>query len=211
MSNKIILIGGGGHCKSCIDVIEQEGKYRIAGVIDKKDKIGETIINYKIIGEDNDLPKLIKKYKNFIITLGHISSPINRMRLFAAVKDLGGRFPIIISPYSYVSDHSCIKEGTIVMHNSIINAGSVVGTNCIINTKAIVEHDAIIGDHCHISTTSVVNGKVELGEGTFYGSGAISKNGIKIAPYSIIGAGAVVINDIVESGTYVGNPIKRIL
>ena len=31
---KIILIGGGGHCKSCIDVIEQEGKYRIAGIVD---------------------------------------------------------------------------------------------------------------------------------------------------------------------------------
>ena len=35
---KLILIGAGGHCNSCIDVIEQENKYRIVGLIDKKKK-----------------------------------------------------------------------------------------------------------------------------------------------------------------------------
>ena len=30
----IVLIGGGGHCKACIDVIEVEGKYNIIGIID---------------------------------------------------------------------------------------------------------------------------------------------------------------------------------
>jgi len=33
MKEKIILIGGGGHCKSCIDVIEQEGRFIIAGIV----------------------------------------------------------------------------------------------------------------------------------------------------------------------------------
>jgi FlaA1/EpsC-like NDP-sugar epimerase len=33
---KIILIGGGGHSKSCIDVIENENKYKIVGIVDKK-------------------------------------------------------------------------------------------------------------------------------------------------------------------------------
>jgi len=32
---KIILIGAGGHCKSVIDVIEQEARFEIAGIIDK--------------------------------------------------------------------------------------------------------------------------------------------------------------------------------
>ena len=35
---QIILIGGGGHCKSCIDVIENGNKYKIRGIIDKKKK-----------------------------------------------------------------------------------------------------------------------------------------------------------------------------
>jgi len=33
MKEQIILIGGGGHCKSCIDVIEQKGRFAIAGTI----------------------------------------------------------------------------------------------------------------------------------------------------------------------------------
>jgi len=33
MKSELILVGGGGHCKSCIDVIERQGKYRIAGII----------------------------------------------------------------------------------------------------------------------------------------------------------------------------------
>ena len=38
---EIILIGGGGHCKSVIDVIEQEGKFKIVGIVDKPELIWE--------------------------------------------------------------------------------------------------------------------------------------------------------------------------
>ena len=34
--NNIILIGGGGHAYSCIDVIEAERKFKIIGLIDNK-------------------------------------------------------------------------------------------------------------------------------------------------------------------------------
>ena len=38
MKKNIILIGGGGHCKSCIDVIEAEDKFEIAGIVDNDTK-----------------------------------------------------------------------------------------------------------------------------------------------------------------------------
>ena len=41
---EIILIGGGGHCKSCIDIIEQEGIYSIKGIIDLPEKKGQKIM-----------------------------------------------------------------------------------------------------------------------------------------------------------------------
>jgi hypothetical protein len=56
--NKILLIGGDGHCKSCIDVIEQEGRWKIGGIIDVKDKVGTKDCGYEIIGTDDDLPAL---------------------------------------------------------------------------------------------------------------------------------------------------------
>ena len=31
--DEIILIGGGSHCKSVIDVIEQENRFKIIGIV----------------------------------------------------------------------------------------------------------------------------------------------------------------------------------
>ena len=56
---KIILIGAGGHCASCVDVIELQRKFKIVGLIDnKKEKF---LLDYKIIGSDKKLKKLSKK------------------------------------------------------------------------------------------------------------------------------------------------------
>ena len=48
MRKKIVLLGGGGHCHSVIDVIEQENKFQIIGIVDKKKLIGNDILGYKI-------------------------------------------------------------------------------------------------------------------------------------------------------------------
>jgi len=172
----IILIGGGGHCKSVIDVIEQQAVYEIAGIVDIPEKLGERVFKYKIIGQDSDLPMLVAKYKNFHITVGQIKTPESRIRLFNALKKLGANMPIIISPLAYVSTHANIEPGTTIMHFAVVNAGAKVGMNCIINTKALIEHDAVIGNHCHISTGAIVNGGVQIGDNVFYGSGAVCKD-----------------------------------
>jgi sugar O-acyltransferase (sialic acid O-acetyltransferase NeuD family) len=189
---QIILVGGGGHCTSCIDVIEQENRFSIEGIIDVPSKIGTANLGYRTIGNDEDLPEIIKQFRYFLITVGHISSPDTRIRLFNQVLQKGGGFPVIISPYAYVSKHSTIGDGTIIMHHAIVNAGARIGKNCIINSKALVEHDAEIGDHCHISTGAVINGNVKVGKNTFFGSGATSKQSVEIPPNSFIKANSIV-------------------
>jgi len=188
---QIILIGGGGHCKSVIDVIESAEIYLIFGIIDIKENIGKRILNYEIIGCDDDIPKLIKQCNNFHISLGHIKSNELRIKTYNNIKIQGGKFPVILSSKAYVSKYSQIAEGTIIMHNALINAGASIGFNTIINTKALIEHDAIIGNHCHISTGSIINGGVEVGDNTFFGSGAISKQYVKIPANSFIKANSI--------------------
>ena len=187
---KILLIGGGGHCRSVIDVIEQENKYKIAGIIDKKELIGQKVLGYEIIGCDEDLEKLFDSYKFAVITIGHISSNDLRIKLFNTLKQIGYELPVIISPLAYVSKHAHINEGTVIMHQALINANSTIGKNCIINTKALIEHDCIIEDNCHISTASVLNGGVKVKENTFYGSNATSKQSATIKGF--IKAGSIV-------------------
>jgi len=188
----ILIIGGGGHCKSVIDVIESTGKYKIYGIIDVKEKVGQKILDYKIIGTDDDLEKYRNDIELAFIALGFINSVESRIKIYNKLKQLNFKLPVIISPLAYVSKHSFIDEGTIVMHYAVINAGAKVGKNCIINTKAIIEHDAIIEDFCHISTGAIINGGVIVGKSSFIGSNATTKQYIKIPENSFIKAGAVV-------------------
>ena len=188
----IILIGGGGHCKSCIDVIEATDQFVIKGILDITQKLGEKILGYPIIGTNNDIQKWVNEKACFLITVGDIGNPTKRIELFNLVTSQGGLFPIIISPTAYLSKSASIGTGTIIMHHAMINASAVVGANCIVNTKALIEHDAIIGDHCHISTGAIVNGGTNIGARSFFGSGAVSKQYISIPDDSFIKANSIV-------------------
>ena len=181
---------------SCIDVIEQQGVYHIAGIIDKPDKVGRSVLGYKIISEDDQIPELARKYDNFLVTLGQIKSPEKRINLFLMLEKLNVNLPVVISPHAFVSKNAEIEKGTIVMHHALVNAGAVVGINCIINSKALVGHGAVIGAHCHISTGAVINGSAVVKEGCFIGSGAIVREGIQIGERSVIGSGVRVTYNI---------------
>jgi len=103
MKEKIILIGGGGHCKSCIDVIEQEGRFPIAGIVDLPQKQGQSVLGYAVLGTDEDLPELVRTYPNVLITLGQIKTPERRISLFKKLLEMGAHFPVIHSPLAYIS------------------------------------------------------------------------------------------------------------
>lgn len=192
MREEIILLGGGGHCKSCIDVIEQEGRFRIVGILDLPEKVGGQILGYEIIGTDNDLISYIKKVKNYLITVGQIKSVVKRIELWKMVKEARGNLPVIISPISYVAKSANIDEGTIIMHHALINVNAKIGKNCIINSKALIEHDAVIGDDCHISTSAVINGGVVVGRRSFIGSNAIIRQNISLPENSLIQANSFI-------------------
>jgi len=188
----LILVGGGGHCKSCIDVIEALDSMKIKGILDLESKVGETLLDYPIIGTDELVPSLLKEHVLFLITAGDIGSPAKRIKLFNMIQIQGGIFATIISPTAYVSRHAKIGEGTIVMHHAMVNASSTIGRNCIINTKALIEHDAVVGEHCHISTGSIINGGTVIGPCSFFGSGAVSKQYITIPGNTFIKANSIV-------------------
>ena len=191
--NKIVLIGGGGHCKSVIDVIEQEGLFEIAGIVDKSELLGSAFLGYPIIGNDDDLATLAKRYKYALITVGQIKSSLLRVRLFNLATKAGFTLASIVSPNAYVSKYASIGNGVVIMHHAIVNAKASVGNNCIINSKALIEHDCQIFEHCHISTNATINGGVTVESGSFVGSGVITKELITIGKNNFIKAGSLVI------------------
>ena len=200
----IILIGAGGHAHACIDVIEQQGQYRIAGLVGMKEEMHTRHLGYEVIATDDDLAQLATDYQYAFIALGQIRTPDSRVRLYQQATSLGFQLPVIVAPTAYVSRHATLGAGTIVMHSAIVNAGARVGNNCIINTRALVEHDAIVGDQCHISTGAVVNGGVSIGVGSFVGSGCIIKEGITLGRGCMVGMGLAVRHNQPDQTLFLG-------
>jgi len=210
MKQPLILIGGGGHCKSCIDVIEAEGKYDIAGILDVKEKVGTSVLNYKIIGTEDDIEHFSAKEYVFFITVGQLSNAGVRIKLSELLRLTSRSMAKIMSPYAHVSKYSTVGQGTIVMHGAKINAGCTIGGSCILNTNANIEHDCVIGDFTHVSTGAIINGNCIVGNGVFIGSNAVLVNGITLGSSITIGAGSVVNKSASEPGVYVGNPFRKL-
>ena len=201
----LLLIGGGGHCKSCIDVINHLNEYQIKGIVEKEESCNNgPITKNEVIGYDYDLPRLIEEYKNALVNVGQIKNSNIRKKLYTKLKNLNAGLPIIISPTAYVSKNSEINNGTIIMHNAIVNTDAVIGENCIVNNMALIEHDVNIDSHCHISTGSRINGGVRIESEVFIGSGAVILEEIRIGKGSVIGAGTTVTKDIPEGSLFIG-------
>lgn len=193
---QLLLVGAGGHANSCIDVIEQEGKFEIAGLIGRSSEVGTRNCGYEVIGNDSNLETLYGEFKFAFVAIGHVDSAETRIHLYHKIKKIGFQVPTIKSKFSYVSKHASIGEGTIVMHDVIVNSGVDIGQNCILNTRSIIEHNVNVSDHCHISTGAIVNGGVSIGKGTFIGSGSVIRDNLSIGDNCFAGMGTIITHDM---------------
>lgn len=193
---ELVLIGGGGHARACLDVIRAAGGFQIAGILDRPELAGTDVLGVPVIGTDEDLPGLVNKGLCFLIALGQIKTPESRIRLFGRLRDLGAKLPVIVAPSAHVSPQAAIGEGTIVMHMAVVGPGARIGANCIINTRALVEHDSEVGDHCHVATGALVNGDCVVEQGVLIGSGAVLHQGVRIGECSVVGMGVLVRHDV---------------
>ena len=211
MSNSIILVGGGGHCKVIIDILKENNDYDEILISDLKENKGKEILGIKIEYTDDQLENLYKKgYKNAFVSIGKVEINQHRKKLYEKIQDIGFNIPVIISKSSIVSKYSEIREGTLIGKNVVVNPGTIIGKNCIINTSSIIEHDCIIEDNVHIGPGAILSGRTYIGNNSFIGTGAIIIQNINISENTLIGAGSVVIKDINEPGVYVGNPARKI-
>ncbi len=191
----IVLLGAGGHARACIDVIEEQARFTVAGLLGLPDQVGSRVLGYPVLGTDADLPEQTREHARALVAVGQIKTPEHRMRLFDLARSCSCEMPVIVSPRAHVSRHAVVGAGTIVMHGAVINAGAVVGSNCIINSLSLVEHDAVIADHCHVSTAAAINSGVRIAAGTFIGSNSCVRQGINIGERCVIGMGQRVLRD----------------
>lgn len=193
---ELVLIGGGGHAKSCVDVLLSTNEFKIVGVLDNRENSPVENLGIERLGSDKDLHLFKDRFDSVLICVGQIKDAIPRIQLYNWIRTLGFELATVKSPFAHCSPFARISDGTIVMHKAVINADAQIGSNCIINSLALVEHDCEIGAHCHISTGARINGGVRVGARTFIGSGAIIRESVRISEGSIIPAGARIMSDV---------------
>lgn len=211
MNKKILLIGGGGHCKSVLDSLLELNEYTEIGIVDKKENIGSFVLGFPVIGCDDDLPQLFSnEYKYAFVTVGSIGNPSLRIKLYNILSEIGYEIPVIIDASAKVSKHAKLEQGVFIGKLGIVNAGSLIKKGVIINSGSTIEHDCQIGAFAHIAPGAVLGGEVVIGENSHVGSNSTIKQQVHIGSNSIIGMGSVVLNNIYDSKMAYGNPCREV-
>ena len=204
---KLLLIGGGGHCRSVADAALS--LYGQVGIVEKDSACWETYRDLPVIGTDGDLPRLLAEgWNEAFITVGSVGETALRRRLFERVTSLGFHVPAIIDPSAAVAHDVELGDGVFVGKRAVLNAGSRVGWCAIVNTGAIIEHDCTIGNYAHISPGAVLCGDVVVGEDTHVGAGSVVRQQLKIGRSVMVGMGSVVVSDIPDGVRAWGNPCR---
>lgn len=209
----LLLIGGGGHCKSVLDTLITSDEFSQIGIIDKMYDSSKftSIMNVPLIGNDDQIEEFFYKgFRYAFITVGSVGNPVVREKLFNKVKKIGFQIPNIIDKTSVVSKEAWLGEGIYIGKKAVVNAEVTLGDCVIINSGSIVEHECRIEEFVHVAPGSVICGNVQIGKNSHIGAGSILKQGVCIGENTILGMGSVVLKDITSNTTAYGNPCREV-
>ena len=192
--SRLVLIGGGGHCRSVLDAALRMNTFQEIVILDPRLPAGSKIMGCPVVGNDDRLPELREKgFDNAFITVGSIGDTSLRRKLAEKADTYGFTSPCIMDPSAIVSEFAKIDPGVFVGKNAVINAGAEIGKHSIINTGAIVEHDCRVGSFTHVAVGATVCGGCTIEEDAFIGAGSTLIQGLTIERCRFIKAGEVVI------------------
>lgn len=207
-TEKIVLLGGGGHCKVVVDLLRKLGGYEIVGIVDNKQSLSD-LSGAAVIGDDAKLADVFASgCQQAFIAVGSIGDPTVRIKLAKMLKETGFTLPVLVHPSAVVAENVELQEGALVCAGVVIGPGASIGANAIINTKASVDHDCRIGDFVHLAPGVTISADVIVGDNSHIGVGASVIQNINIGTGVLIGAGGVVVRDVRARAKAVGIPCK---
>lgn len=204
MKNKLLIIGAGGHGKVIADIAIKIHKWERIFFLD--DKLIGNSMDIEIIDKLDEALKYTKDY-DIVVAIGN---NFLRKEIQENIESNGGTIATLVHPNAIIGEQVEIGNGSVIMAGTVINCCSKIGKGCIINTGSTIDHDNVIEDYVHISPGSHLAGTVRIRENSWIGIGSTVTNNVTITSNVIIGAGSVVVKDIIEAGTYVGSPAKKI-
>lgn len=200
--NKIIIIGGGSHAESIIEICKNVNiSNKIIGYTD----ISKTKISLPYLGTDDQIINFDKKKISLINGIG-----INiKLRKKVFEKFYNNKFDFIKfnkMKNSYISPVSKIGVSSIIFPNAVIGPKVIIGNNVVVHSGAIIEHDTIIGDNCYIAPGAIICGNCKIGDNCLIGANSTIIENITLKQNSVLGAHSLLNKNFKMSRIYKGIP-----
>lgn len=209
---KLFIIGAGGFGREVAWLVErinnQSTIWDLRGFLDDDKSIHGTIGNgYKILGSCDYLGKIQEE----VWCVCAVGSAEIRKKIVENISNYQNvKFATLIDPDVTCSESVVIEEGSIICAGTILTVNISIGKHAILNLDCTVGHDVVLKEYVTVYPSVNISGNVIVGDGVELGTGTQVIQGTQIIRNTIVGAGSVVIRDIVEQGTYVGSPVKKI-
>ncbi len=211
MGDDLVIVGGGGHGREVLDVIEAvvagvaATGLRVLGVLDDghPDLLRLAARGLRVLGGVDHLATL----EEVGFGLG-IGSATARRALGERLAPLGRPSPALRHPAATVGSLVVRDAGSVLAAGARLTTNVVVGAHAYVGPNATVGHDCLLAPYATLYPGAVVSGNVTVGEAATVGAGATVRQGVHLGDGCFVGAGAVVLDDVEPGTTVVGVPAR---
>ncbi len=207
--DNIVIVGSSGHAKVVIDIVRQEGKYNIVGLLDRFRSVGDHTMGCPILGKEEDLPHLIQAHDltGVIVAIG---DNFVRAKVSAGIQEICPQLAFLsaVHPSASIASDVTLGAGTVVMAGVVVNPCASIGRFCILNTHCSLDHDSTLADFASLAPGVTTGGNCQIGPYSAIGIGAVLVHGIRIGAHSVLGAGATVLQSVDSFVVAYGTPAK---
>jgi sugar O-acyltransferase (sialic acid O-acetyltransferase NeuD family) len=128
----------------------------------------------------------------------------------ARLQLLGLDFATGIHATAYVARPARVGRGTFVGAGAVVASHAVVGEFTHLNRQVSVGHDVTLGRFGRTGPGAIVCGHAAIGDRVYLGAGSIVRDRVRICDDVVVGMGSAVVDDLLEPGTYVGVPARKV-
>ncbi len=210
---KDILIygfGGFGHEVACVinKINEVNPTWNIIGYIDDGVEVGTECKYGRVLGNID----FLNAWKTPVGVAIAIGTPKYLEQLPSKITNPNVSFPNIIAPNVFYFDKESVHfgKGNIITFGCRMSCNITLGDFNILDGNISLGHDVVMGNYNMMFPEVRVSGQTFIGNSNYFGSRTFVSQCLKIGDGNRFWAGTYVLRKIKDSGTYMGNPAKKV-
>jgi sugar O-acyltransferase (sialic acid O-acetyltransferase NeuD family) len=205
----LIVIGGGGHARELIDVVEAMNRvdpsFEFIGFA-ADEYYNETEMSSREARYLGGVAETLSSFDaEYVIGIG---SGEARREIDDLATSLGRRAATLVHPDSSMGFGVELGPGAVITAGARLTTEVKLGRHVHVNVNCTVSHDVRLDDYVTLSPGVNVSGWVHVCELVTMGTGSSAIDRVEIGAATFVGAGATVIGDIPPGVTAVGTPAR---